>query len=110
MTPGQPPLWVMKADHLPGDSVTACATTKDNNYLVTADTSGNMKMWDFTRFKFGVDHKLDKIKVKWFITAHKQVINTVDIVEEFVQDTYIVTASNDFNIHLYQFSTGAFLG
>ena len=34
--------------HLPEDSLSACAITKDCNYLLTADTSGHLKKWDIS--------------------------------------------------------------
>ena len=43
---------IMYADHAKEDSVSAVATTMDNNYLLTADTSGNLKLWNFTDYPF----------------------------------------------------------
>jgi len=34
--------------HPPEDSLTAVAVTKDNNFIITADTSGQLKKWDIT--------------------------------------------------------------
>ena len=40
----------MYADHGRGDSVTAVATDKSNNILLTADNMGNIKCWNFEDF------------------------------------------------------------
>ena len=49
------------------DSLTAIATTSDNNFLVTGDTAGSMKLWDITDFKFRIEHNSDNIIELWFI-------------------------------------------
>jgi len=41
----QAPLLVLYTDHGPGESLTALNSTTDNRYLVTGDTSGQMKCW-----------------------------------------------------------------
>ena len=61
-------------------------------------------------FEFGVDHDADKIEVEWFIVAHKSQINTIQLCEAFEDDIYIITASNDHNIHLHRLSNGVFIG
>lgn len=67
----------MYSDHGKGDSITAVATTKDNNFILTADNVGNLKCWDFTNFVFKQDFTTEKIKVKWFIQAHRNIINAL---------------------------------
>jgi len=42
----------MYADHAKEDSVSAVATTMQNDYLITGDTSGNMKLWNLKDCKF----------------------------------------------------------
>jgi len=34
--------------HPPDDNLTAVAVTKDNDILITGDTSGQLKVWDMT--------------------------------------------------------------
>lgn len=63
-------------------------------------------------FKFKEDHSSENIKTEWFIIAHKSVINSIQIVEgeQFDQDRFIITASNDHNIHLHRLSNGVLIG
>lgn len=106
------PVQTLYADHQKEDSVTAVAATNDNNYIVTGDTSGCLKLWNFNDFKFREDHTAEHIKTEWFIIAHKSVINSIQIVEgeQFKEDMFIITASNDHNIHLHRLSNGVFIG
>ena len=106
------PVFTMYGDHAKEDSISAVSCTKNNNYLVTGDTSGCLKLWNFENFKFREDHTTDNIKVEWFIIAHKSIINSIQIVEgkQFTEDKFIITASNDHNIHLHRLSNGVFIG
>ena len=104
------PVFTLYGEHEKNDSLSAVATTLDNDYLITADTSGAMKLWNFSDFTFKEDHTSDKIKIEWFIQAHKTVINSIQLVEQFDTDKFIITASNDHNIHLHRFSNGVLLG
>jgi|Laugresu1bdmlbdd_1035124.scaffolds.fasta_scaffold65030_2 WD40 repeat protein len=52
VTSAKQPVHILYGDHDKLDSLTAIATTDDNNYIVTGDTAGCMKCWDFTGFKF----------------------------------------------------------
>src|SRR5689334_8853140 len=104
------PVFFMYADHPRGDSISAVATTADNEHLLTGDTSGQLKLWNFCDFRFREDHDSDKIHVEWFIMAHKSVINSIQLCEAFEADTYIISASQDHNIHLHKLSNGAFIG
>ena len=90
------------------DSLTAIATTSDNNFLVTGDTAGSMKLWDITDFKFRIEHNSDNIIELWFIQVHKRVINGLEVVELVSGEDdkprkFIVSCSNDHNIHLTRF-------
>jgi len=67
----------MYGDHARDDSISAVATSLDNNYIVTGDTAGCIKLWNFSDFKFREDHSMDNIKVEWFIVGHKTVINSL---------------------------------
>jgi hypothetical protein len=42
----------MYADHAKEDSVSAVGTTNMNDYLITGDTAGYMKLWKFKDFSF----------------------------------------------------------
>ena len=49
---------------------------------------------------------------KYFIIAHRATINTIQIVEEktIKSGRFIITASQDNNINLFQLETGVFIG
>jgi WD40 repeat protein len=44
----QRPTFKIYCKHPEDDGLTAIATTKDNDYLITGDTSGQMKLWDIS--------------------------------------------------------------
>ena len=67
----------MYAEHAKEDSVSAVAVTMDNNYLLTGDTSGNLKLWNLTEYHFKKSKSTDCVKVEWFIIAHRAVINAI---------------------------------
>lgn len=46
----------------------------------------------------------------WFIAAHKKMINSIQLCEAFAADKFIISASNDHNIHLHRLSNGVFIG
>lgn len=71
------PVFTLYGDHEKLDALSSIATTLDNKYLVTGDTAGCMKMWDFSRFQFRVHHTSDYIDERWFIQAHRRVINCI---------------------------------
>lgn len=71
------PVFTFYGDHQKLEALSAIATTADNKYLLTGDTAGCIKKWDFTNFKFREDHTSDKIGEKWFIEAHRRVINCI---------------------------------
>lgn len=71
------PAFTLFGEHQKDDSITAVTASFDNNYIVTGDTAGCLKLWNFTDFKFGEDHNSDNIKVEWFIMAHKSTINSI---------------------------------
>ena len=51
VTDGQPQ-FKFHCNHPDDDQLTAVAVTKDNNTLVTGDTSGQLKIWDITNVNF----------------------------------------------------------
>lgn len=71
------PVFTMYGEHARDDSISAVATSLDNNYIVTGDTAGCIKLLNFSDFKFREDHTIDNIKVEWFIIGHKTVINSL---------------------------------
>ena len=92
--------------------MSAVATTKDNNCLVTVDTSGQLKVWDITDVNL-LDQKTEnKFIEKFFIIAHRAVINNIQIVEEsnIKSDRFIITSSNDNNFNRHRLSNGVFIG
>ena len=44
----KPPSFKFHCKHPEEDSLTAVAITKDNNTLISGDTSGQLKMWDIS--------------------------------------------------------------
>ena len=54
----------------------------------------------------------NKFIEKYFIIAHRAVINSIQIVEEknIKSDRFIITASNDCNINIHRLSNGVFIG
>jgi WD40 repeat protein len=115
VTGARQPVFTFYGNHEKLDSLSTIATTEDNDYLVTGDTAGCMKMWDLTNFKFRVDYTSDKIVDRWFIQAHRRVINCLQIVEMSNPETgraqkFIVSSSNDHNIHLTRFEDGLHIG
>lgn len=54
------------------NQLTALAINSDNDKIVTTDTSGRIKLHDISRVDFRNDaDPLAKIRVPWFINAHK---------------------------------------
>ena len=109
------PVFTLYGAHEKVDSLSAIATTEDNNYLITGDTAGCMKMWDFNDFTFKVDHTSDNIVERWFIQSHKRVINCLQIVkvkggENGEGQKFIVSSSNDHNILMTRFEDGLHIG
>jgi WD40 repeat protein len=81
VTGSKQPVFTLYGDHEKTDSLSAVCTTEDNDYIVTGDTSGCLKLWNFSDFIFKEDHTSDNIRVEWFIIAHKTIINSIQIVE-----------------------------
>lgn len=48
MTGSKQPVFTLYADHEKLDSLTSIATDEDNDYIVTGDTAGSMKLWDIS--------------------------------------------------------------
>lgn len=62
--------------------------------MVSGDTAGQMKMWDLTGVDFDNQQTKYNFNEKYFIIAHKSVINSIEIVENPQHPTkFIVTAS-----------------
>lgn len=77
LTDAKAPSFKFFCNHPPEDSLTAMAITKDNNFIITGDTSGQIKMWDVTDVNFD-NQKTDCYFIeKYFIIAHKSTINTI---------------------------------
>jgi hypothetical protein len=51
--------------------------TKDNNTLITGDTSGYLKVWDITNVDLDNQKTEGKFIEKYFIIAHKATINSI---------------------------------
>ena len=121
------------------NQLTAIAVDSNNNYVVTTDTQGRIKLHDITRVDFHKDaDPASKIKVPWFINAHKQLVHSVQVVEQkeeekededksdgdefssdnMIQDeprvewpdVFVLTCSKDCNILLHRLSNGVKIG
>jgi hypothetical protein len=63
--------------------------------MVTADSAGRIKMWDVSSVQWKEENKEKKeeliinwdmsknMRVKWFIVAHKALINSIKLVETY---------------------------
>lgn len=101
---------MMYGDHPREDSITAVASTSTNEYILTGDTQGQLKLWNFKNFVFNKDHSTDNLKIEWFIMAHSAMINSIQVCEAFKAGHLIISASSDNNVHLHRLSNGAFIG
>lgn len=77
LTTDNQPSFKFHCKHPRDDQLTACAVTNDNNTIVTADTSGQMKIWDITDVKLDDQSTECYFIEKVFIIAHKAMINTI---------------------------------
>ena len=69
------------------DQLTGIAVTMENDRFVTTDTSGRIKMFNISRVDFNDttethEQKLAKISNPWFIRAHRELINSVEMVQQ----------------------------
>ena len=79
--------------------------------MVSGDTAGQMKMWDISGVDFDIPETKRHFNEKYFIIAHKSVINTIEIIENpELPAKFIVTASQDSNINLHRLDTGVKIG
>ena len=71
------PTFKFHCKHPEDDHLTAIAVTVDNNTLLTADTGGQMKMWDISDVKLNDQSTENMFLERYFIIAHKAMINTI---------------------------------
>jgi WD40 repeat protein len=74
---GKQPSFKFNCKHPDEDGLTALSVTKDNNIIVTGDTSGQIKMWDISQVDFDDQSTEKKFIEKYFIIAHKSTINSI---------------------------------
>ena len=67
-------------------------------------------MWDFSKVDLSDQKSQNFFVEKYFIIAHRSTINTINIVEEFKSERFIISASNDNNINLHRLRDGVFIG
>lgn len=77
LTDAKAPTFKYSCKHPEEDSLTAVAVTKDNDLLITGDTSGQMKVWDISGVNLDDQTTEHKFIEKYFIIAHRSVINTI---------------------------------
>ena len=122
------------------NQLTAVNVDSTNNKIVTADTMGRLKLHDITRVDFKRDQNpAAKIRVPWFVNAHKLTVNQVSIVEQKEEsedeeedeasqtpdesenaipdepriewpDMFVLSCSQDYNILLHRLSNGVKIG
>jgi WD40 repeat protein len=73
----QSPTFKFWCKHPEDDGLTAIATTKDNDLLITADTSGQMKLWDISEVDLDNPDTKNFFLERYFIIAHRATINTI---------------------------------
>jgi WD40 repeat protein len=73
----QRPTFKYHCGHPADDGLTAIATTKDNDFLITGDTSGQMKFWDISEVDLDNQETENFFLEKYFIIAHRATINTI---------------------------------
>jgi WD40 repeat protein len=116
LTSGKPPLFKFCDTHETGEALTALAIDSLDEKLVTADTKGRFKLWDISavdlRAGLSNEETRSKIRLCWYINAHKSAVNTLQIVETYRDevDLFIVSAGADWNILLHRMSNGARIG
>lgn len=66
----------MHIEHDVDDALTALNCNEANDRLITCDTSGRIKLWDISSFRFENDKVVD-VKDIWFIQAHRAIINSI---------------------------------
>ena len=123
------------------EQLTGLAINVANDKIVTTDCSGRMKMFDVSRVEFKNPHlsfekKEAQMSNPWYINAHRELISSVEIVEqrddvyeedddeEDIElpeglapeerqpwpDQFILTASQDKDILLHRLSNGVKIG
>lgn len=107
------PCFRFECNHPDDDNLTAVAVTLDNNFIITGDTQGQIKLWDVSQVDFE-DQSTDKFFIeKYFIAAHRSMINQISVVEVFenvVSERLIISASHDCNINLHRLRDGVKIG
>lgn len=78
------PLETLDVDHGAGEALTAFRATSDGKFLVTGDTAGQLKCWDLTYCDLKKDESpRANMRDQWFITAHRRIINSIQLCESF---------------------------
>lgn len=110
---GKMPCFRFKTNHPDDDNLTAMAVTEDNEYVITGDTQGQIKLWDISKVDLE-DQSTDKYFLEiYFIAAHRSMINQISVVEEFdgvISERLIISASHDCNINLHRLTNGVKIG
>jgi hypothetical protein len=78
--------------------------------MVTADTAGRLKLWDISAVNWRKDGQngqtmATNMREKWFIQAHKSIVNSLEIVESFQKKyghSFILSGGQDCNILLHK--------
>ena len=111
----------------------------NNDRCVTSDTAGRIKMFNFSRVDFlntalSFEEKEAQVGVPWFINAHRKLITSIEVVEQSEDtfadeedldllpedlrpeqrvpwpDSFVLTASMDWDILMHRLSNGVKIG
>lgn len=77
LTTQKQPCFKFHCGHPKEDGISAIAFTKDDNIMVSGDTSGQLKMWDISDVDFDREETKKHFNEKYFIIAHKSTINSI---------------------------------
>ncbi len=80
--------------------LSCCSLSRDQEYLVTADSGGYFKVWDISSLSANCSPKENPIRELVYIKAHQKEISCIDFVE-MDNKRLIVTGSRDKNLNLF---------
>jgi WD40 repeat protein len=87
---------------------------KSSDRILTGCTGGKIKCWDISRTNFRTDKDpAETMRISWYIQAHRKTagsISSLQVVENYKSDRFIISASTDNNILLHRISSGVKIG
>lgn len=87
---------------------------KSSDRILTGCTGGKIKCWDISKTNFRTDKDpAETMRISWYIQAHKKIagsISSLQVVENYKSDRFIISASTDNNILVHRVSSGVKIG